>query len=496
MMKHRSRLPLIIFISTMMGLYMTEAHSGNKPDMTGMYTFSDVDSQTQLVLLADNTFCLTFVGGALDLLKAGNWTLLDSETIQLQEIRKTETIHPAIAKNIDRLGPLMVGINFDGYLLSHAYSPVFATSSTDALPTTFRPLFPDHTESWAMTYALPLMPAEQVKYFYIGDVVMGNRGPTKHLRVTQYKLDNFDAVRIGYNQIQTERPLQMKAHVTNTTVTLEDGTALSHKTELTSELEAEVRQVCFNPNGGDDEENGHVKNGTSRTPQHQELTPTKTFDLDASVIEGKPYFAIKDESNTTPTDSLEDLVESEKSRLQMTFEAVMADFKKVDDFLQLTQALANKKNRIGRHLASIMDHEAELLVKINVARNFKLAEKMFFHFAKYIYPVASKSKDSTVVYNISVMASQGLILTTMEKNPEIDKVIFNELLAQNFDITKHKNRTLIYNLACYYAVNNNKQSMLTAIAQAKLRGTPKKQFQDDADFKNYLSDPDFIKAIE
>jgi hypothetical protein len=41
--------------------------------IVGTYTQRDVDSQAQLFILDDKTFCFTFTGGALDLVKAGRW---------------------------------------------------------------------------------------------------------------------------------------------------------------------------------------------------------------------------------------------------------------------------------------------------------------------------------------------------------------------------------------------------------------------------------------
>lgn len=37
----------------------------------GVYTQRDVDSQSQLFLMDDHSFCFTFTSGSLDLIKAG-----------------------------------------------------------------------------------------------------------------------------------------------------------------------------------------------------------------------------------------------------------------------------------------------------------------------------------------------------------------------------------------------------------------------------------------
>lgn len=485
----------ILIIITLLGAYMPHADSSSAANIVGMYTNNDVDSQTQIVLLEDNTFCFTFVGGALDMIKAGHWKFIDTDTVQLQETKKSQPIHPAIAKNIDRLGPVLVGINFDGYTLSEAYSAVFATSSTDETPATFRPLFPAHTDSWAMTYALPLMPADKVRYFYIGDVEMGPRGPTRKLRVTQYRLEGYDTVRIGFNQQQDEKPLDMKAHVTGQTVMI-GGTEFGHKTVLTPELVSQVREVCINP--ALQQNNHHHPDKDSRPQQNKatELVPVKTLYLDAGVITGEPFFSAEDTSNTTPTDAIGSLVESERTRMQALFDAASSDPKIINDFLLLVDDIVGKKNRINMHMPLLMDLLTKLLVKTNSSGDFKTSEKIFFNFMGHIYPVAIKIKESTVIENISNIASQGIVLSIVTKNAKISKIVFDQLLGSDFDITKHKNRLLIYNLACYYAINTNKKEKLVAITQARINKIPKQQFIDDADFKNYLNDPDFLQAIE
>lgn len=473
---------------------MTQANTGATSDVVGMYTHNDFESQSRLVLLDDNTFCLAFTGASMDLLKAGHWKFIDKNTVQLQETRREEPVHPAFAQNIDRLGPMMVGINFDGYMLGDAYSPVFAASSSDTLPPTFRPLFPSETDSWAATYALPLMPAETVRYFYIGDVEMGDNGPTQKLRVTQYKLEGYDAVRIGFNRMSDEPPLLVKARVTGEIVHIDDST-FGDKIALTPDLVAEVREACITPllqqNNEQDEQSYNVDGLVYNT-----LTPVKTFYLDASVISGEPIFAVKDDVTTTPTDSIEDLVESEAVRLQTAFDAAAADAKHIDNFLQLTQDIASKKNRIAMHMPLLSELQSQLLVITNEKQDFKSSEKVLLHFRKHIFPTASALDMTNVTDNIWVIASQGLFLSLMTKNDALSNIVLNELLGPDFDITTQKNRLLIYNLACYYAIKQNKKEMLTALTQARKHAIPKEQFLQEIDFANYLNDPDFLRAIE
>ncbi|MBI3562870.1 MAG: hypothetical protein HY080_14255 [Gammaproteobacteria bacterium] len=481
-------------------IYVPKAQPEPTPgsEFAGVYTQRDVDSQSQIFILDDNTFCFTFMGGALDLIKAGRWKTTTTEgTINLQEVRLNEPIHPALASNMDRLGAPMVGINFDGYSLSNAYSPVFAVTSTDTPPTTFRPLFPKQNSSWAETYALPLMTAEKAKYFFIGDVEVDAYGrPQQKLRVTQYKLDNYDAVRIGFNKTQAEPPMNLHARLIKNMLQL-DGAAFGSKKPLSPDLIAEVREHCINPVLGRDKDTSARNKDQAQASEHSEvLTPIKTFYLDATAIAGEPIFAIKDDSATTATDSMEVLIESEANQLQATFKRASSDFQDVDDFLQMARSLAGKKNRIYKHGPLIVQLFSELLIKSNDNHNFKTSEKIFSHFMENIYPAIASIKNNKMLYNISVIASQGLIITVSLKDAAIGKMVFEKLLGTDFDITTHKNRTLIYNLACFHAINTNKKEMLIAITQARKRGIPSKQFMQDPDFKSYLNDTDFLDALK
>ena len=69
------------------------------------------------------------------------------------------------------------------------------------------------------------------------------------------------------------------------------------------------------------------------------------------------------------------------------------------------------------------------------------------------------------------------------------------LLGEKFNIATHKNTTLIYNLGCLYATENNKAAMLDTIKQVRKLGIPAKRFMGDSDLKNYRGDADFLNAL-
>jgi hypothetical protein len=143
-----------------------------------------------------------------------------------------------------------------------------------------------------------------------------------------------------------------------------------------------------------------------------------------------------------------------------------------------------------------VQHFAELMVKINATGNFAATELMLHHFVDHIYPRILMVKDEETTYATSVIASQGLIIAAAKNKPQIGDLVFAQLLGKDFDIRQHKNATLIYNLACYQAIQSNKPAMLEAIRQARLRGKPAQQFMRDTDFQKYWTDADFVTALQ
>lgn len=186
---------------------------------------------------------------------------------------------------------------------------------------------------------------------------------------------------------------------------------------------------------------------------------------------------------------------TEEERLQSAFDRAFADIEALDRFLNLAKSFAGKDRRVKRHVPLIVNLFAPLLVEVVGKSNFPVSEKLFSNFMENIYPATADVQDEAMSYGLSVIASQGLIIAVALKNAQIRKLVFEKLLGEKFDITTHENRALIYNLACFYAIADNKTAILEAIRQSRKREAPRKQFMDDLDFKNYWSDVDFLKAV-
>ena len=114
----------------------------------------------------------------------------------------------------------------------------------------------------------------------------------------------------------------------------------------------------------------------------------------------------------------------------------------------------------------------------------------------YVFPfIDLNNTTEMIIYNHSVIASQGLVAGIIGKNDKITSIVINTLLGTNFDISTHNNGTLAYNLACFYALNNNKSELLVATQRARELGKPIEQFTKDTDFTYYRKDSDFLKIL-
>lgn len=257
----------------------------------GGYTQSSVDTQSQLMLLDDNTFCFRFMGGALDMLVAGRWKALPGKDagVQIQEVRLPQkTVFPAFTKAAEGQD---VEFDFHGYTLGEATAPVFGVSTSAEPPRTLRALFGDDNHSWAESYKLPPMARAAARYFYIGQVEMDAHGKPLQLRVTQYQLPaDQGLVRIGFNTQQARPPLNLVAKIQDAQLKV-DGQRFGSRDVLPKELVDEIRNVCVSPvllpgkprpRTEDDED--EPRDGPPP------LDPVKTLVLPLSVVQGDVYF--------------------------------------------------------------------------------------------------------------------------------------------------------------------------------------------------------------
>ena len=187
----------------------------------------------------------------------------------------------------------------------------------------------------------------------------------------------------------------------------------------------------------------------------------------------------------------------ELSKLKYEYEKVLKDKLYLQDFMDVTQNFVERNSYEKVYASHVTNYSADLLLKFNVSSDFKISEALFFHYVNKLLPYTKhETNTEDTVYNTSVIASQGLIVSIVTHNDAIGSVVLDKLMAPGFDIATQKNVTFIFNLACYYAVHKEKELLLKSIKQAMKLGMSADKFKTDSDFKDYWGDAGFISALE
>lgn len=474
----------------------------------GSYRQGSVDVMSELALFKDNTFCYSVTAGALDQMITGRWAALraakesaDLRGIYLAEIRPTNApTYPVVGSHLKRASN-KIEIVFDGRSLSEAYSPVFAISNSEVLPETFKPLFSDNMGSWAESYFYPQIQPDQAKYLYIGDMPVDANGRPQKLQVVQYKLDSkFDTYRIYFDMTTARPALNLTAKFIDG-VLVADGQRWGVKRVQSQKWMDDAKATCqaaqYNTTNPVAE-----SQGAQQTTLLNVVKPLKTYLVERKAVLGQPIFNESYKSAAHGYDSAEEIIKHETAALSEAYAAAKSSSAKIDAYLQLSKQIVDANVRLKEHSAPLADQYAQLINATNTKRDFQSTTKVLFHFVNHILTgidpfIASldKGEKRQSQYRLSVIASQSLAASVETKNEAMSQLVFDKILTPKFDIKTHENATLIYNLACFYALKGNKPQMLEAVVQARLRGKPAKQFMDDSDFKNFLSDADFLAAL-
>lgn len=131
----------------------------------------------------------------------------------------------------------------------------------------------------------------------------------------------------------------------------------------------------------------------------------------------------------------------------------------------------------------------KLLINSLQHGDFISAKNVFIHFTEKLLSVVGSSNKQDDV------ASNAIVLALMSKDKEVASLVFEKLMAKNFKVTDINNEVLAFNLCCYYAFSNDKESMLAMIKQSLNLGKEPKQFKEDTDFSVFWEDQDFIDVL-
>jgi len=182
-------------------------------------------------------------------------------------------------------------------------------------------------------------------------------------------------------------------------------------------------------------------------------------------------------------------------KLKIEFDQAMSDSSRMDDFLIIAKTISEQTPVVDDHISATIKYSVDLFMSYMKARDYKSSNEVIQHFLIEQAPKIRGAENKHINYNKSVFASQGLVLSQITKNEKLAQQIFDELLGNDFKIGNQINATLLYNMACYYAIHDKKEAMLEAMGQAIALGKSPEQFKSDTDFKDFQDDKEFIRVL-
>ena len=189
---------------------------------------------------------------------------------------------------------------------------------------------------------------------------------------------------------------------------------------------------------------------------------------------------------------------SRAAQLEQSADAVLAGRDHALDRFELqAQTLAQDPEVVARMVPFVTAGYARLVGELNAGGRADASLRLVRHYLDQVHPhTAMHQDDPSTIYNTSVIASQALAVAIHRPRdrPLVDTVMAT-LVGEKFDPDTHTNATLLYNLACFHALQGDKPRMLQHAAAAMRLGKPASQFLRDGDFAGYRDDPEFLALL-
>ncbi len=191
---------------------------------------------------------------------------------------------------------------------------------------------------------------------------------------------------------------------------------------------------------------------------------------------------------------LQDLLRAyDQDRLKRAFAAALPSPAADDHFMAEASAVALSPASRESSPFDLASASVKLIVNRLHAKDtasIQSAETLFYHYVEQIYPHTGHHEKALDI------ASMGLVLGVTHNKPQVIDTVFAKLLGgDEMNMAELNNDVLLYNLACYYALQQQKDKMLEATALAVRLGKKAAQFLQDDDFAHYRQDKEFLTAI-
>lgn len=179
-----------------------------------------------------------------------------------------------------------------------------------------------------------------------------------------------------------------------------------------------------------------------------------------------------------------------RAQLESAYQHAEQDPGRLAEFMDVSTRLVSKNADAPYYARTMAYYSSKLILKGLEDDNAEFALSVFNHYVDKVFPYTGSDH-----YQTNIIGNT-LSLAMVHSLDEVADKVFHTLLGQDFDMTAIDNPLVLYNLACYYALDKQKQNMLTAIRQGLLHGREPGKYRTDPDFSAYLQDADFIKALD
>lgn len=223
--------------------------SSAKNSVIGSYTSRSADTISHLAILPDNKFCLSYMGGNLDLLLAGHWKM-QGNNIALEEVTQLQDMYIVIGLSEPDTKDRVVELS--GRALSNATDTIFGISEDDKIPK-MKLIFEENYNGFYENYPFALSNNKNENIF-IGFPIKYFADDNVEYKVYSFKLDtpNANSFRVFFNHDSIRSNFEINATFKNNKLMPDRafnsyGTFTKDDKSLDKKTMAWIKENCIDP---------------------------------------------------------------------------------------------------------------------------------------------------------------------------------------------------------------------------------------------------------
>jgi len=178
-----------------------------------------------------------------------------------------------------------------------------------------------------------------------------------------------------------------------------------------------------------------------------------------------------------------------QNNLEKLCEIVSINPELLPAYYRFSARLARKRNKDPRFVHKL-EYTVSRLISVMLSDNeIGQAELLFWHYARKINPYTG-----VCGYKTNLIAN-ALALGIQSNDARIIGFVFDRMMGREFDVTSVENTSILFNLACYYAITGVTEKMQEAMRLALAHGKSPEDFRREKDFSAYWQDREFIEIL-